>query len=144
MRAELPVDGSSGDKTLELDMAQVMAQAFDIFKKRQRKYGPTNISAFGDFGTVVRLTDKLARLQNLYANGMGGDSDDESVEDTWLDAANYALIGLLCHRGKWPGYTPTARRRNASPGTSPSTPTRSAGWSPTSVAGITPTKEELR
>lgn len=104
---QLEVDGSSGDKTLEYDVARVMLEAFTIFKERQRKYGPGNIAAFGEVGCVVRATDKLARLRQFYINGVGGDVADEAAEDTWLDLMNYAAIGLLCHHGKWPGWDTT-------------------------------------
>ena len=123
----LDVDGSSGDKTLELDIAQAMQEAFNIFKERQRKYGPGNIAAFGEVGCVVRATDKLARLRNLYVNGVGGSVADETAEDTWHDLANYALIGLLCHRGKWPGWTPTQRSLVGGPATAPLDPPPSGG-----------------
>jgi len=124
---ELDVDGSSGDKTLELDIAQAMQAAFAIFKERQAKYGPGNIAAFGEVGCVVRATDKLARLRNLYVNGAGGASLDETAEDTWLDLANYGLIGLLCHRGKWPGWTPTTRSRVGGQPTLPPDPPPTSG-----------------
>jgi hypothetical protein len=28
---------------------------------------------------------------------------DEPLEDTWKDLIGYSLMGLLCHRGLWPG-----------------------------------------
>jgi hypothetical protein len=46
------------------------------------------------------MYDKLARLAHL------GDNDTpnyESVEDTLIDLANYAIIGLLVQRGQWEG-----------------------------------------
>jgi hypothetical protein len=27
--------------------------------------------------------------------------EHEKVADTWLDIANYGIIGLLCHRKDW-------------------------------------------
>jgi len=34
-------------------------------------------------------------------NGKGETATDESVEDTLIDAANYAVIGLMLGRGWW-------------------------------------------
>ena len=73
-----------------------------LFKKH-KDYGPMNIAgAPGGAmnGLRVRMYDKLARLVHL------GDSDTpnyESIEDTLIDLANYAIIGLLVQRGQWAG-----------------------------------------
>jgi len=100
----LKCDGSSGAQKLEMDMAASLVKAFEIFKARQRKYGSTNIAKRGPYGVLVRLDDKLARLDQLFNQGLGGSSTDESVEDTCIDIANYALIALIAHRGDWPGW----------------------------------------
>jgi hypothetical protein len=49
----------------------------------------------------VRMYDKLARLNNLLDTG--DTPKYESLEDTLLDLANYAIIGLLVQRGQWEG-----------------------------------------
>ncbi len=84
-------------------LASVVAQYTQIFAERQRKYGPGNINAFGARGVVVRLHDKLARLRNLYfENERGGEADDETKLDTWLDIGGYGLIGAMKEEGLWP------------------------------------------
>ena len=72
-----------------------------IFNERHAKYGADNIAAFGLIGCVVRATDKTERLRRAVT--LGGGFDDETVEDSLIDLANYALIGLACLRGEWPG-----------------------------------------
>jgi hypothetical protein len=65
-------------------------------------YGPKNISDSPGGalnGLRVRLHDKLARLNNLVDSGV--DPKHESLEDTFKDMANYAIIGLLVLRGQW-------------------------------------------
>ena len=42
------------------------------------------------FGIIVRLSDKIARLQNLVQNE-GKPKVDESIEDTLEDIAGYAI-----------------------------------------------------
>ena len=101
----LLVDGSSGAINLERELADVMVERFQLWKERQRKYGSTNIAMFGAKGCVVRLADKLARLREALFHDKGTDVDDESVEDSFMDAGNYADMGLLCLRGKWPGVS---------------------------------------
>lgn len=81
----------------------VLEELEDLMHERGQKYGPGNIAEFGDFGVLVRMSDKLARLRNLYTTGNGADVRDESVEDTLMDIANYAVIMLAWRRGLWPG-----------------------------------------
>lgn len=100
----LHVDGSSGDAALERAVGQRMLALFQLFKDRQRKYGPGNIAAFGDLGVCVRAQDKLARLRHHYFAGGAGDMPDESVDDAWSDLAVYAVIALVCRHGGWPGW----------------------------------------
>jgi hypothetical protein len=85
------------------DAAQIMRELFVILTKKHEDYGPMNIAgAPGGAmnGLRVRMYDKLARLSHL------GDNDTpnyESIEDTLIDLANYAIIGLLVQRGQWEG-----------------------------------------
>ena len=72
-----------------------------VFIDRHAKYGADNIAAFGLIGCVVRATDNTERLRRAVT--LGGGFDDETVEDSLIDLANYALIGLACLRGEWPG-----------------------------------------
>ena len=70
-----------------------------LLDSKNRDYGPGNISAFGEAGVVVRLNDKVERLKTLVWQNRS--PQHEKVSDTWLDIANYGIIGLLCHRGEW-------------------------------------------
>jgi hypothetical protein len=79
-----------------------------IMLKKHEDYGPLNISgAPGGAmnGLRVRMYDKLARLNNLIDTG--DTPNYESIEDTLIDLANYAIIGLLVQRGQWEGLTNT-------------------------------------
>jgi hypothetical protein len=72
--------------------------------KKQEDYGPLNIAlAPGGAmnGLRVRMYDKLARLNNMADKS--GTPNYESIEDTFIDLANYAIIGLLVQRGQWEG-----------------------------------------
>jgi hypothetical protein len=76
---------------------------------RQRKYGHENINRSGELGLLVRLNDKLARMENLLK--IRGTSillevceEDESVEDTAIDIAGYGIIWVMWLRGLWGKY----------------------------------------
>jgi hypothetical protein len=74
----------------------------ELLLSKHRDYGPKNISESpgGPLnGLRVRMHDKLARLNNLVDSG--ADPQHESLEDTFKDMANYAVIGLLILREQW-------------------------------------------
>ena len=64
----------------------------DLTKEEDKKFSLT--------GLAIRLTDKISRLRNLLNNGRSF-VKGEGMEDTFLDVANYGIIGLLVGRDKW-------------------------------------------
>jgi len=86
------------------DVDTILNELRSIMLRKQEDYGPLNIShAPGGAmnGLRVRMHDKLARLNNL--SNKGDTPNFESLEDTLIDLANYAIIGLLVQRGQWEG-----------------------------------------
>ena len=76
-----------------------------IMVRKHQDYGPFNIAnAPGGAmnGLLVRMHDKMARLDNLYYKS-SDTPNYESIEDTFIDLANYAIIGLLVQRRQWEG-----------------------------------------
>ena len=87
---------------LESHMSNTVQELTDLLLSKHRDYGPKNISlAPGGAvnGLRVRMHDKLARINNLVDSG--ATPEHESLEDSFKDMANYAIIGLLVLRGKW-------------------------------------------
>ena len=64
--------------------------------RKQRDYGPENIRRFGRKGLMIRLHDKVARLENLDGGGRG--PENESVIDTFMDIVGYCAIGIMWER----------------------------------------------
>ena len=86
------------------DVDVILNELRSIMMKKQEDYGPLNIAlAPGGAmnGLRVRMYDKLARLNNLADKA--ATPNFESIEDTLIDLANYAIIGLLVQRGQWEG-----------------------------------------
>ena len=86
------------------DVDVILNELRSIMMKKQEDYGPLNIAlAPGGAmnGLRVRMYDKLARLNNLADKD--ATPNYESIEDTLIDLANYAIIGLLVQRGQWEG-----------------------------------------
>lgn len=91
-------------------MMAALMQMYRTHLDKNADYSPANILGTGELGVVVRLWDKIARLMNLsgfeveilrshYRGAV--EAKNEAVEDTLLDAAVYAIIGLLVRAGKW-------------------------------------------
>lgn len=86
------------------DLQAILDELAAIMVRKHQDYGPMNIAGApgGPMnGLRVRMYDKLARLNNLVEKG--DTPNYETIEDTFLDLANYAIIGLLVQRGQWEG-----------------------------------------
>jgi hypothetical protein len=73
-----------------------------LMDRKQRDYGPRNISGFGTFGVLVRMNDKMERLKTLFGSGRKKKAQNESIVDTLRDVSNYPIIALLIELGRWP------------------------------------------
>lgn len=107
------------------DAAQIAKELLEVLYSKHKDYGPMNIAgAPGGAmnGLRVRMYDKLARLNNLVDTG--DTPNYESIEDTLLDLANYAIIGLLVQRGQWEGL-PDSNGSKTKKDSSPKRPTDS-------------------
>ena len=88
--------------SFESAVASTFQELVDLLLSKHKDYGPKNISdAPGGAlnGLRVRMHDKLARINNLYDSKTN--PEHESLEDSFKDMANYAVIGLLVLRGEW-------------------------------------------
>lgn len=89
-------------KEFEVSLANTFNELEELLLSKHKDYGPKNIAdAPGGAinGLRVRMHDKLARINNLVDSGK--DPEHESLEDSFKDMANYAVIGLLVLRGDW-------------------------------------------
>ncbi len=89
----------------------IQDEMYRMFAAKHLDYGLNNISLGGDLtqendkkfsltGLAIRLTDKISRLRNLLVNGRNF-VKGEGMEDTFIDVANYGIIGMLVGRDKW-------------------------------------------
>ena len=62
--------------------------------RKQADYGHENIARFGRIGLMVRMHDKVARLENLHRD-ISGAPNNESIEDNLLDLIGYSTIGKM-------------------------------------------------
>ena len=96
---------------LSKEFKQIQEEMYEMFARKHMDYGLNNIALGGDLtnendkkfsltGLAIRLTDKVSRLRNLLTNGKNY-VKGEGMEDTFLDIANYGIIGMLVGRNKW-------------------------------------------
>tara|TARA_R100000951_G_scaffold109255_1_gene106134 strand:- start:1542 stop:1943 length:402 start_codon:yes stop_codon:yes gene_type:complete len=89
----------------------IMDEMYVTFCKKQRNYGPDNISVGTDLKTTndikisltgiwFRLNDKIQRLKQLVVLGQP-DEVGESIQDTYEDMSVYGVIAQIVQRGKW-------------------------------------------
>jgi hypothetical protein len=71
----------------------------DTLVRKQSDYGPDNIARFGRDGILVRLHDKIARLENLAAKDEP--PMNESVSDNYLDVLGYCSVGAMWESGEF-------------------------------------------
>lgn len=64
----------------------------DTLVRKNKDYGNASIKNGGNVGNYVRMTDKFSRLKNLSGKK---EINYESISDTWLDLAGYAVIGCV-------------------------------------------------
>ena len=96
---------------LSEEYQNIQEEMYQMFASKHMDYGLNNIALGGNLGNqedkkfsltglCIRLTDKISRLKNLLLNGKNY-VKGESMEDTFIDIANYGIIGLLVGRDKW-------------------------------------------
>lgn len=86
----------------EDDVRIIYDELMSVLLKKHKDYGPKNIAdAPGGAlnGLRVRIHDKTARINNLLDSQRK--AEYESLEDSFKDLANYAIIALLVLRDKW-------------------------------------------
>lgn len=77
----------------ELEIRSACQQLADLLVRKNANYGDSfrrQYNKRGAVSSVIRIEDKITRLDNL----IGGEQDKvgESIQDTFLDIAGYALL----------------------------------------------------
>lgn len=97
-------------KTLD-KFKEIQKEQLELFCKKQLDYGPSNIGLgiskvekpedirLSAMGLGIRMQDKISRFLNLSMNQK--EPNNESLDDTLIDIANYAIMGLIVRNKKW-------------------------------------------
>lgn len=77
--------------------AQTCEELNDLYKRKNHDYGDSFHQTWLEEGFAmsrIRLSDKLNRFKKL-SKGDAVQVDDESIRDTLIDLANYAIMTVM-------------------------------------------------
>lgn len=105
---------------------EVLVEMSKLHAAKEADYGKieevgSNLMASEDFGVdawvgcMIRANDKMARIKKFARSGK---LENEKVEDSLLDLANYAVLALLLYR-ELMGDTPTIVKHPSCSGAEP-------------------------
>lgn len=80
----------------------ILKEMSEVHQRKNADYGNNFHKIYEKYGfmtALLRLTDKMERLENIYEKGEI-QVKDETVEDTLLDLANYAVMAIVELRNK--------------------------------------------
>ena len=82
----------------EVDCVGLAKQMSDTYREKNADYGDSfsiSLDRYGGVAAHVRMSDKINRLQSLVVRKQTAQVKDESVADTFLDLACYAVMRLV-------------------------------------------------
>jgi len=79
------------DRVKQLDTIQLEART--LFVNKNKDYGDA-FATYGPVGVLVRIGDKIQRLQSINKTGITL-VEDEKVRDTLIDLHNYAAMAVM-------------------------------------------------
>ncbi len=74
-------------------LTKIQTEARELFKKKNTDYGDA-FATYGPVGVLVRMGDKITRMQNITNNGINL-VETEKLRDTLIDLHNYAAMAVL-------------------------------------------------
>ena len=84
----------------EIAIWQEVEDLVNLLISKHKDYGPKNISD-APGGALNGLRVRMHNLYEYMEDTDGFQPQHESIEDSFKDMANYAIIGLLVLKGKW-------------------------------------------
>ena len=66
----------------------------EVLLSKQDAYGPQNTRRYGVAGIVIRMSDKVQRLEALHQHLDSGYAFEEAYDDTLDDLLGYTVLGL--------------------------------------------------
>jgi hypothetical protein len=86
------IDNTPPNKRVK-QMTAVQTEALNLFTKKNHDYGDA-FATYGPTGVIVRIGDKIQRLQSITRTGITM-VNDESIRDTLMDLHNYCAMAIM-------------------------------------------------
>ena len=90
-QVQTEVEPETPDRIKQLDIVQLEAR--ELFEKKNKDYGDA-FATYGPVGVLVRIGDKIQRLQSIHKRGITL-VEDEKMRDTLIDLHNYAAMAIM-------------------------------------------------
>ena len=74
-------------------LKNIQFEALTLFEKKNKDYGDA-FATYGPIGVLVRIGDKISRLQSITSKGINL-VEDEKIRDTLIDLHNYAAMAIM-------------------------------------------------
>lgn len=81
---------------MTMNFREITDYMYQIYEKKNADYGDSFSKTFDEFGltaSAIRINDKTERFKKLIKQE--AQVQDESIKDTLLDLANYAVLTLM-------------------------------------------------
>lgn len=81
---------------MTMNFREITDYMYQIYEKKNADYGDSFSKTFEEFGltaSAIRINDKTERFKKLIKQD--AQVQDESIKDTLLDLANYAVLTLM-------------------------------------------------
>jgi hypothetical protein len=105
------LNGTESERPVQCDaFRNTTGRMYRLHLIKNEDYSPANIQGTGEIGLVTRIWDKTARLLNLTGFKLRMKKTkfrkpkhpkNESVDGTYIDLANYGIIGMIYRAGAW-------------------------------------------
>ena len=88
----------------QMEVRKITERIEKLLHTKRLSYGPGNLTRHGEAGIIVRMGDKMQRLDNhagKLMRGEGGNAthvDGETIEDAYMDMIGYCVLALI-YRG---------------------------------------------
>lgn len=79
---------------------EITEALYDTYKRKNADYGDSfgkSVEKYGPIAALTRMSDKFNRIENLILNG-NAKVVEESLGDSLLDMANYAIMTYIAMR----------------------------------------------
>jgi hypothetical protein len=74
-------------------MKNVQREGLALFERKNKDYGDA-FARYGTIGVLMRMGDKISRLQSITKNGIVL-VNDEQMRDTLIDLHNYSAMAIM-------------------------------------------------